>query len=563
MWWLSGGRSKISVRAPNVREFQDHMARPVKRPSWYRRSLPAATRSASRSMAASAAIVAAAFAISRILGMLREIVIATRFGTGEIYDAYVAAFRIPDLLFFVVMSGAFGSAFIPVFGGYLARGESEQAWRLANTLLTYVVVILLIFAQLIFLFAEPLIKGVVAPELPPGSQELAVNLTQLLLLSPLLLGLGAAGRGMLEAHDAFALPAVAPILYNLGIIFGAIVLTPVLGVYGLAAGVIIGAASGVIIQFAALLGHGLRYRPTLSRRTEGLGEVARLMAPRVAGQVISQANLIVMTNFASRLGEGRISALSYAQSLVMLPHGVLAMSLSTVIFPLMARQYELGRLDELKQTLHTALGPLVFLSVPAAVGLFAFRVSIVQVTFQYGSFTPESTALVAEAVGYFALGLLGRAVAEPVIRAFYAMHDASTPLIVSMLTIAVNISLSWLLAPWLGHGGLALSLSITYTMRMFALLSILSRRTDGLVQGLVSSLLRMLPAVVLLALVSFWLAEPLRRVTDPADGRTIWAYGAFAFSLASTGTMYLVAAYCLRIPEFYQLLRMVQRRLVR
>lgn len=288
-------------------------------------------------MAGNAAIVAGAFAVSRLLGLVREIVIAGQFGTGETYDAYLAAFRIPDLIFVVVMSGAFGSAFIPVFGGFLARDDPDRAWKLANTLLTYVVVILVIVAQIILLFAGPLINDIIAPELPPEGQRLAVNLTRLLLLSPLLLGLGAAAKGMLEAHDAFTLPAIAPILYNLGIILGAIALTPSIGVYGLAAGVILGAASHVAIQFAALVRYGFRIRPSLSRDTEGLAEVARLMLPRIAGQVASQANLIVMTNFASRLGEGRISALSYVQHLVLLPHGILAMSLSTVIFPRMAR----------------------------------------------------------------------------------------------------------------------------------------------------------------------------------------------------------------------------------
>lgn len=514
-------------------------------------------------MAGHAAVVAAAYAVSRVLGMVREIVIAARFGTGATYDAYVAAFRIPDLLFFLVMSGAFGSAFIPVFGGYLARGEPERAWRLANALLTYAVVTLLIAAQLIFLFAEPLITGVIAPELPPDSQATAVNLTRLLLLSPLLLGLGAAGRGMLEAHDAFTLPAVAPILYNLGIIFGAIALAPVAGVYGLAAGVILGAAGHVAIQFAALRRRGLRIRPSLSRRTEGLGEVARLMAPRVAGQAASQANLIVMTNFASRLGAGRISALNYAQHLVLLPHGIFALSLSTVIFPRMARQYELGRLDELKGTLHRALGPLMFLSIPAAVGLFAFRVSIVQVAFQYGSFTAQSTALVAEAVGYFALGLPARAAVEPFTRAFYAMHDTRTPLLVSLLAIVANIGLSALLAPRLGHGGLALSIALTGTARMVILLALLSRRAGGVGRGFTASVLRMLPAALPLALVSVWLAAPLQTMTDPLGGRTIADYGAFVLALTGAGGAYLAAAYVLGVPELRQLLGAVRSRLGR
>ena len=535
----------------------------MKRPSWRWPRVFVSARLSGGSMASNAAIVAIAFAVSRLLGMLREIIIAAQFGTGNTYDAYVAAFRIPDLLFVIVMSGAFGSAFIPVYGGFLARDEQERAWKLANTLLTYTVVILLIAAQLILVFAEPLIVGIIAPELPPESQQLAVNLTRLLLLSPLLLGLGAAGKGMLESHDAFTLPAIAPILYNLGIIFGALLLTPALGVYGLAAGVLLGAGGHVAIQAAALLRYGIRFRPSVSRHTEGLGEVARLMAPRIAGQAASQVNLIVMTNFASRLGEGRISALNYAQHLVLLPHGILALSISTVIFPLMARQYELNRMRELKQTLQRALGPLLFLGLPAAIGLFAFRVSIVQIAFQYGSFTAQSTALVAEAVGYFAIGLLARMIIEPVTRAFYAMHDTRTPLAISFLSVVANIALSWWLASRLGHGGLALSISITYTVRMFALLAILSRRTGGLGHQLISSSLRMLPPVAIFSIVVFGLAWPQAQMTDPASGRTIWSYGTFIISLAGAGLTYLAAALYFRVPEFQQLLLTVQRRFAR
>lgn len=512
-----------------------------------------------RSLAANATILAFAFVVSRLLGMLREIIVAARFGTSDTYDAYAAAFRIPDLLFLIVMSGAFGSAFIPVFGGYLERGEAELGWRLANAVLTYTVVILLVLAQMILLFAEPLMNRLIAPELPPESQELASNLTRLLLLSPLLLGLGAAGKGMLEAQNAFMLPAVAPILYNLGVIFGAIALTPAFGVYGLAVGVLLGAAGHVTIQFGNLYRRGLRFQPSLSRRTEGLAEVARLMAPRIAGQAAFQVNFIVMTNFASRLGEGRISALNYAYQLVMLPHGVLALSLSTVIFPLMARQYELGRLVEMRRTLDRALGPLVFLTVPAAVLLFAFRTSIVQMTFQFGSFTAESTALVAEALGYFAFGLVAFAVVEAISRAFYAMRDTRTPVVAAVLGLAANISLSWYLASRFGHGGLALSFALTSAARMLVLLAILSRRTGGLRRQLISSVLRMLLAGAALAVVAVWLGEPLRRATDPERGRTVWTYGVLAAALFLSGGFYLGVAYCLRIPEASPLVHMVRR----
>jgi hypothetical protein len=178
-----------------------------------------------------------------------------------------------------------------------------------------------------------------------------------------------------------------------GIIFGAVVLAPGYGAYGLAYGVIVGAAAHATIQFVDLALRGWSFRPSFDRHTEGLGTVARLMAPRIVGQAAFQVNIIVMTNFASRLGESRVSALNYAYQLFMLPHGVLALSLSTVIFPLMARQFELGELHNMKQTLARALGPLLFLTFPAAIGLIAFRESIVQMILEFVTFTEESTQL--------------------------------------------------------------------------------------------------------------------------------------------------------------------------
>ncbi len=511
-------------------------------------------------MAANALIVAAAFAVGRVLGMVREIVIAARFGTGETYDAYIAAFRIPDLLFVIVMSGAFGSAFIPVFGGFLARGDEERAWRLANALLTWTVVILLTVAQLILVFAEPLIAGLIAPELSPDARDLAVDLTRLLLLSPLLLGLGAAAKGMLEAQDMFTLSAVAPIIYNVGIILGALLLSPTIGIYGLAVGVIVGAAGHAGIQFGWLLRHGLAIRPTLSLRIEGLREVTRLVGPRLAGQFVGQANLIVMTNFASRAGDGAISSLSYGQHLVMLPHGILALSLSTVIFPRMARQFELGELGLVRNTLLQALRPLIFLTIPAAVVLFTLRESVVQIVLQYGSFTAESTGMVVDTIAWFSLGLLARSIIEPLTRTFYAMHDTRTPLLVSSVAVGINIGLSWVLLDQMGFPGLALSLSISSTVRMLVLLILLAQRTEHLIDGLTRPIARMLPAAAVLLLIGLAIGGPVARVTDPADGNRLWGYPVFVLALVAMGTAYALVARLCHVPEVTAVLAKVRSR---
>lgn len=518
-------------------------------------------RLTTRSVAVNAGIVAAAFVASRILGLLREVLIARQFGTSPEYDAYVAAFRIPDLLFLIVMSGAFGSAFIPVFGGFISRGEYQNAWRLASTVLTYTVVVLLIVAQIVFLFAGTLIGNLIAPGLGPDEQELAVNLTRMLLLSPLLLGLGAAAKGMLEAQDSFTLPALAPVLYNVGIIFGAVVLAPGYGTYGLAYGVIVGAAGHATIQFLDLAWKGWSFRPSFDRQTEGLATVARLMAPRIIGQAAFQVNIIVMTNFGSRLGESRVSALNYAYQLFMLPHGVLALSLSTVIFPLMARQFELGQLDEMKQTLARALGPLLFLTFPAAIGLIAFRESIVQMILEFGTFTEESTRLVATALAYFAVGLIAFAVVEAITRAFYAMQDTLTPVIASVLTVAANIGLSWVLAPILGHGGLALSISLTTSVEAAVLIFVIYRRIGGLGAPLLVSVLRTSAAAVVMAVVAIWLGGPVAEATDPTTGRSIWSIGLFLFSMATVGATYLCAAWYLRAPELIMIIERFSSRL--
>ena len=507
--------------------------------------------------------MAAAYVVSRVLGLLREVLIARQFGTSPNYDAYVAAFKIPDLLFLVVMSGAFGSAFIPVFGGFLGRGDRERAWRLANAVLSYTVAVLVGGGVLVFLFASPLMSIVVAPGLAQPQQELATNLTRLLLFSPLLLGIGAAGKGMLEAQDAFTISAIAPILYNIGIIFGAVFLAPHIGVYGLAFGVIGGAFAHGGTQIVALVRRGLRIRPSFSRQVDGLTQVARLMGPRLVGQAAFQVNFIVMTNFASRLGDSRVSAINYAYQLFMLPHGVLALSISTVIFPTMARQFELGLTREMRHTLASSLSPLLFLTIPASIGLFMFRVSIVQVLFQFGSFSSQSTALVAEALEFFAIGLLSFAVVEAVTRAFYAMHDTRTPVIASIVTIIANIILSWFLAPRMGHGGLALSISITTTIEMIILLVVLIRRTGNFEARLYRQIGKMLIAGFALVLASRLLAPPLARATDPIHGHTLVMYPAFLFTLGAAASTYLAAAYYLRVSAMEQITSRVRAKLAR
>lgn len=475
--------------------------------------------------------------------MVREMVIAARFGTAADYDAYVAAFRIPDLLFLVVMSGAFGSAFIPIFGAMISRKNQEAAWRLASAILSYTLVALGIVAAVVLVFAEPLMRHIIAPGLAPEQLELATRLTRFLLLSPLLLGLGAAFKGMLEAQERFVLSAYAPVFYNLAIVLGAVALAPRFGVFGLAIGVIVGATLHAGLQAVGLWLSGMRLHLTLDRRVEGLATVARLMAPRVLGQAAFQVNFIVMTNFASREGESKVGALNYAFQLLMLPYGVLALSLSTVIFPMLSRQHAAGQFNAMRLTLARSVAPLVFLTLPASVALYCFRTSLVQVLFEFGAFDRRSTELVSVALGYFALGLLGLSVVEAITRAFYAMHDTRTPVVIAVVTIAVNIALSAVLAPRLGHGGLALSFALTSTLEMVALLFILRGRLPGWTATIHGALARTLAATLCFLPVAWWMGGILADVTDPSVRRGIVGYLLFGYGLGAAGLTYAAFAW--------------------
>lgn len=512
-----------------------------------------------------AIIVGSAFVLSRILGLVREIIIAARFGTSPDYDAYVAAFRVPDLLFLVVMSGAFGSAFIPIFGGMIARNNQRDAWRLASSIMSFTLVVLGAVSLVVILLARQLIDWFIAPGLGPEQAQLATDLTRLLLLSPLLLGLGAAFKGMLEAQEQFALSAYAPVLYNLAIVFGGLFLAPSMGVWGLAVGVLIGALLHAGSQAIGLLRGGMKLTFVLDRYAPGLSTVLRLMAPRILGQAAFQVNFIVMTNFASRIGDNSVSALNYSFQLFMLPYGVLALSLSTVIFPLMARQFELGSVSDMKQTLSSALAPLIFLTLPAAVGLYFFRVSIVQVLFQVGSFDQRSTILVAEALGYFAIGLAGFAIVEAITRAYYAMQDTYTPVKISVATVVLNVILSYFLSQRMGHGGLALAISIAATLEMILLVVILRRRIGPLSPALTASVLRAIAAALLFVPAAWWMGGQLATATDPTDGRSVGAYLLFAYGLGTAAAVFVGFAYLMGSPELPATIRrlpVVGRRLM-
>ncbi|MCA9860140.1 MAG: murein biosynthesis integral membrane protein MurJ [Thermomicrobiales bacterium] len=505
--------------------------------------------SATSSMAKSAVIIGVAFLASRLLGLLREIVLANRFGTSSEYDAYVSAFRIPDLLFLVIMSGSFGAAFIPVFGGFLARGEEDDADRLASAVITWTALTTIVLGLITFVFAGPLMRYVVAPDLPPDAMDLAIKTMRMLLLSPLLLGMGIAAKGILETHLQFTLPALAPVVYNLAIVLAALFLAPEYGIEGVTIGVLIGALLHVGIQIPGVIRTGMRFRPTLSRNVAGLSEVGILLLPRVIGQAAFQINFVAVNHFASQTGEGGVSALNYAWQMLMLPNGVLALSISTVVFPTMAAQFELGDVDAFRNTLQRGLRPLLLLLIPAAIGLFEFRTALFQTIFQSGNFTADSTILASEPLAFLALGLVWYGLVEVLARTFYAMKDTVTPVAAGIFIIVVNIVLSKALLGSMGHVGLALALSVSTGIEAFILIVILRRRIGGFGTEFGVWLSKIVMATAVMALVSALLAPKLDRLTAGDDPNRIIQLGMLAIAVGACAAAYFLAAWLLGLPE--------------
>ncbi len=461
-------------------------------------------------MARAAALVMFFFVLSRALGLVREVVIGAQFGTSAELDSYLAAFRVPDLLFQLMAGGALASAFIPTFTVRLARGGREAAWRLASIVVNLVVIVMAIAAVVAMAIAPWLVDTALAPGFTPAQQALTVELMRILMVSTILFAVSGLVMGALNAVQHFLLPAAAPVVYNLAIIGGALFLSPTLGVRGLAIGVLVGAVGHLLIQVPGLVQVGARYWPVLDRHDPGVREIAVLMGPRVLGLAAVQLNFWVNTALASTLSPGHLAALSYGWLLMLLPQGVFAQAVATVAFPTFAAQVANNDLGAMRRTFGMTLRSILFFTIPASVGLILLATPLVTALFQRNAFTAESTALVVTALQFYTLGLVAHSVVEIVARAFYALHDTATPVSVGVGAMALNVVLSFLLLIPMAQGGLALANSIATTLEMVLLLWLLRRRLGGLAgRALLGAVLRIAAASAVLGIVVWgWQQAP-------------------------------------------------------
>lgn len=512
-----------------------------------------------RQIAKAATLVMALFVVSRVLGLVRQMVIGALFGTSGDLDAYLAAARISETVFLVVAGGALGSAFIPTFAGHLAKEDHAGAWRVASAVVNLVLIVLTVVAGLMAVFAPALVRMVVAPGFAPSQQALTVSLLRLMLVSPVIFGVSGIVMGALNAHQHFLLPALAPSAYNLSIIGGALLLGPRLGVRGVAAGVVVGAVLHLLVQVPGLLRYGARYTPTLGLDDPSVREVGQLMAPRILGTAIVQLNFVINNSLASGLGEGAVSAINYAWMLMLLPQGIFAQAVGTAVFPTFASQAARGERAEMRSTLAATLRAVFSLCLPATVGLLILGRPLVALFFERGEFEAASTEAVTWALAFYALGLVGHAGLEIIARAFYALHDTFTPVWVGGLAMGLNVALSLTLpglfgiAGWPPHAGLALANSVATLLELVGLLVLIRRRMNGL-EGR-----RMLTAFAKSGLASLGMGAVLLgwQAALPDVGFLVLGGGGAVLGAA----VYLVAALLLRVEELRVVMRVISPRL--
>lgn len=506
-----------------------------------------------------AIIVGGASLASRLIGVLRDRVLAASFGAGDVLDSYYAAFRLPDLLYTLIILGALSAGFIPVFADYLENKGKDEAWRLAERVLSVVGATMILICSALIIFA-PLLVPITVPGFSPEKLETTIRLTRIMALSPLFLGLSAVMGGILQATRRFLAFALAPVLYNVGIIFGALVLSPVLGLEGLAWGVVLGAFLHLITQASVALRLGLRRVPAPSLRTEGVRRILWLMAPRTAGLAVSQINLVILLSLASILPVGSIAVFNLANNLQSFPVSVFGISFAVAAFPNLARAAGTKREDEFRDVLGSAGRKIVFLVIPATVLFFLLRAQIVRLALGAGAFDWSDTIRTANVMGIFAMSMIFQSLVPLLARAFYALQDTWTPLVAGIVAEAFNLVLALVLRGPFGIMGLAVSFSAAAFLNMMLLWWLLYYKKGSLGEGLFTMSLAKTCAASL-ALFGFgWIARQALGTIFPLT--TFWLV-----ALQSAGTMivglgaFTAVAILLKSDEFREFRDAAERKL--
>jgi putative peptidoglycan lipid II flippase len=518
------------------------------------------------SVARSAGIVSMAVMASRLLGLVREMVFAYFFGASRSFanDAYVIAFRIPNLLRDLFAEGALSSAFVTVFSDYLVTKDEKEAFRLSNLVATTLIVVLGILVVLGIIFAPQVVMAIAHGfEGDHAKFELTVRLTRIMMPFILLVALAAQAMGVLNARDRFAVPAMASTFFNVGSIIGglataafladpsfshpirSIVEKPTEGIVGMAYGVLIGGFFQYAFQWPSLRGAGFRYRPMLSLTDPGLRRVFALMGPAVIGAAAVQVNVLVNSNFASSIptdtGAGPVSWLNYAFRLMQFPIGVFGVAIATATLPSISRSAARKDVNEFRHTLAGSIRLAFLLTIPSAIGLIVLGRPIIRLIYERGHFGAGDTQHTAAALACYAIGLAGYAAVRILAPAFYAINDARTPMMISLLSMATNLVLNWTLVGVLQERGLALSTSVVALMNFALLYGIMNRRVEG-IEGRRTAVAvgKIIAASVVMGLACWAISGLITRTIGVGFAAQI--VNVFVSVSGGAGTFYLVAS---------------------
>jgi putative peptidoglycan lipid II flippase len=456
-----------------------------------------------------AGIIGVATLSSRILGFVRDMVLARLFGAGAAADAFFVAYRIPNLLRELFAEGSMSAAFIPVFTEYMSRRNRQDAWELASAAFTTLLTILTGISILGILFA-PWIVRLIAPGFGDDPAKLALTtlLTRIMFPYLLFIGLSALAMGVLNSIRSFAAPAFSPVMFNVAIITSALLLAPLFPqpILAVAAGVVLGGLAQFLIQLPALRKATFLFGWKYDFTHEGVRRIGRLMVPSLIGLSVTQINILVSTILASYFAGGP-TYLFYGMRLIQFPLGVFGVALATAVLPSLAIQAAKGELDQLRDTLGFGLRLIFFVIFPSMVGLILLRTPIVHLFFEHGRFSPADTAGTAAAVLAYAIGLWAFAGVRIVVAAFYALQDTRTPVTIATIALLANILLSLVLMNPLEYVGLALSTALAAMLNMSLLVILLTRRLSSMPwQTIVRSHLRVILATIPIVVACLWVA---------------------------------------------------------
>ena len=518
------------------------------------------TDNANRQIARAAGTVMIAIVFGQLAGLVSKILVANAFPAAEL-DAFFTANRVSETLFTLIAAGALGSAFLPTFTGLLVKNERPAAWKLASSLINLVTFILSIAALLASIFAPQIVRYLLAPGLSrdPEIFALAVNLLRIQSVSAVLFGIGGLIISILNAHQVFFVPQITAAMYQLGQIFGVLVLARWMGIYGLAWGVVIGAGLFVLIQLPSLFKLKGEFSFSLGRGNPDLVRVVQLMGPRVFGAAIVQLNFWVNNNLGSKMVEGSIQSLSYGFVLMVMAQAAIAQSVAIAAMPTFSAQHALGKLDEMRSSLASALRGMLLLALPASVGLILLARPIVSMLFERGEFTATIAKMTAWALIWYAAGLVGHSIMDVLTRAFYAQQDTKTPVIIGVIAMGLNVVFSITFAKlfeqvgWIPVGGLALANSLATALEATALFIFMRKRLNGIEgKSIADGAWRVsLSALGMGVGLWFWV--------QATGGMNRWLVALGGVALG--GVLYLVGVTLFKVPEIRMLTSAVSRRL--